>query len=264
MKLDPKVTIAVQNWLNTPESERDIKAGADLMLSLNRNRALYNSILKNPVRFLPKMIYELKKYLKIRLANMTLAEVAAMEKNVIPRVEGTLTEVPVITPDDEIPEGKIAKGRRPDHDSLPKEIRELWETNAERYRQIVLLYNELKAMADLQPCDRFDKLHLLDVTEKKYRDSLAAYDSYVATPSPMGGDTLSNEVANTDNEKTINNARKTLSKYRKQLAELAEDDPKRPAALEKIQSAVSAITACGAGVAPDTQAELTRLGIKFD
>lgn len=264
MKLDPKVTQAVQDWLNTPEAERDIKAGADLMLQLNRNRALYNSILKRPDKFLPKMVYELKKHLKIRLANMTMAEVASLEKEVVPRVEETLTEVPVITPDDEIPEGKIAKGRRPDHDSLPAEIRELWDSNAERYRQIVLLFNELKAMADLQPCDRFDKLHILDLTEKKYRDNLAKYDSYVVTSPVMGDEAPASEDVGTDNEKTINNARKTLSKYRKQLSELAEDDPKRATALEKIQSAVNAIIACGAGVAQDTQAELIQFGIKFD
>lgn len=269
MKLDPKVTQAVQDWLNTPGPDRDIKAGAALMLSLNRNRALYNSILKRPDKFLPKLIYELKKHLKIRLDDMTVSDVVRMESTVLPRVESTLTEFPVITPDDELPEGKIAKGKRPDHDSLPAEIQELWNSNAQTYQKMMLLFNECKAesYSGAQPCDIYVKLSVLDKAEKKYRENLARYDSYILNPDPAGAETnepIDGNDINTDNEKTINNARKTLSKYRSRLAELPEDDPKREEALRKIQDAVSAILACGAGVAPDTQEELTPLGIKFE
>lgn len=272
MKLDPKITKEVQDWLNTPEEERDIKAGADLMLSLNRNRALYNSIIRHPAKFMPKLVYELRKHLKIRLANMSLADVARMEEKVIPLAQETVDTMPVISTEDEIPEGKVARGRRPDHEQLPAHVQELWDSNAERYRRIVILFNELKAMNDLQPCDRYEKVAMLGELDKTYRKNLELYDGYVLEPSsPMGDDDPvepgSDDAqggVSTDNEKTVNNARKTLSKYRKQLAGLAEDDPKRLTALEKIQGAVDAILACGAGVADDTRAELTALGIKFD
>ncbi len=272
MKLDPKVTVAIQNWLNTPEENRDIHAGADLMLSLNHNHALYNSILRRPDKFIPKLVYELRKYLKIRLDNMTSADVVRMEKAVMPSVSHTLQEVPVISTDAELPEGTIAKGRRADHDSLPAEIRELWDSNSERYRDIKVLFNELKAMSDMQPCDRYEKLVILDDLDKKYRENLERYDSFVLAPSsPMGDepqptDNDAEDVSGAcnENEKTINNARKTLSKYRRLLSERDDDDPRRTVALEKIQSAVCAILACGAGVAPDTRDELTGFGIKFE
>ncbi|MDE5784975.1 MAG: hypothetical protein K2H98_00425, partial [Duncaniella sp.] len=181
--------------------------------------------------------------------------------------------------DDELPEGSVAKGRREDHDSLPAEIRDLWDSNAARYQQIRLLFNELKAMHSAKPCDRYEKLVILDELDKTYRSNLEKYDSFVA-PVPTDDDaheeessqSFDTEVAaagdtsdvNTDTEKTVNNARKTLSKYRKKLSELEADDPARVTALEKIQGAVTAILACGAGVAEDTRAELITLGISFD
>lgn len=48
MSLDPQITRRIQQYLDTPETDRDPVAGASLMLQLNRNRALYNSILRKP------------------------------------------------------------------------------------------------------------------------------------------------------------------------------------------------------------------------
>lgn len=272
MKLDPKVTQAVQDWLNTPEDKRDIVAGARLMLSLNRNRALYNSILRRPEKFVDKLVYELRKHLNIRLANMTMSDVARKEKEVMPLVQQTIDTAPILSTDDELPDGKVALGRRSDHDALPPEIQALWDSNAERYRRIVLLFNELKAMNDLQPCDRFEKVAMLGDLDKTYRDNLRIYDSFVLDTSCSMGDEVLPASApedalpeeGSDPEKAVNNARKTLSKYRKLLPGLPEGDPKRQTAIEKIQAAVDTILGCGAGVADDTKAELEVLGIKFD
>ena len=278
-KFDPKVTQAIQDWLNTPAPSRDIMAGAELMLSLNRNRALYNSIIKHPAKYSAKLVYELKKFLRLRLDNMAVADVVRLEERIMPSVSATLADAPVITTDDELPEGAVAKGRREDHDSLPAEIRDLWESNAARYQHIRLLFNELKAMHSAKPCDRYEKLVILEELDRTYRSNLEKYDSFVA-PAPGETDAHDEEPSQdpaleipaeddatdvvTNNEKTINNARKTLSKYRKKLSELETDDPARAIALEKIQAAVSAILVCGAGVSDDTRDELMALGISFD
>lgn len=272
MKLDPKITQALRDWLDTPSDRQDIKTGADLMLSLNRNRALYNSIIRHPEKYKAKLVYELKKYLNMRLANMTVADVSRMEADVIPKVEKIIDQVPVVSPDDELPEGMIALGRRSDHDDLPLEIRQLWDSNADRYKRIVLLFNELKAMSHMQPCDRFEKLHALDIAERKYRDNLARYDAYVADAAHTGDDAspcpddtgADTGESGAEIDKAVNNARKTLSKYRKLLTGLSAEDPRRAVALDKIQSAVSVILACGAGVSKDSQAELAVLGIRFE
>lgn len=264
MKLDKKLTESLQRWLDTPDPQKDIRAGADMMLSLNRNRALYNSILKHPAKFLPKLIYELRKYLKIRLANMTSADVARMQQDVLPRVEAIVSQPPVITPDDEFPSASKAHGRRADHNTLPPEIRNLWDSNLTRYRKIQLLYNECKAMTySHTPCDLFTQLSTLDAAEREYRKNLELYDSYIPG-TPLPADVVATMAASevvTDNSRTIGNARKTLSKYRAKLSRMAADDPRRAGAVEKIQAAAHAIVGCGGSFSPSTMADLADLGI---
>ncbi len=264
MKFDPKVTTAIQDWLNAPEDARDIMAGASLLLSLNRNRALYNSITRHPDKFVGKLVYELRKYLRLRLDHKTSADVLRMEAAIMPAAAQTIEHAPVLSTDDEFSAAHVARGRRPDHDSLPPEIRDLWDSNADRYRRIVLLFNELKAMSDLQPCDRYEKLVILGELDNTYRENLARYDSYVV---PSGGATTdrttsepSRESSST-NAKALNSSRKTLSKYRKRLAELPADDPARDYVISKIKASVQAIVAAGGGIAPDTRDDLLTLGL---
>lgn len=263
MKLDPILTRKVQEWLNAPESERDIKDGATLMLQLNRNRALYNSVMLRPEKFKDKLVYELKKYLRIRLDNMTVSEVSKMETEVMPRAQETIDNMPVISTDAEITAGSVARGKRPDHDSLPASIRELWDSNEQRYRSIVLLYNELKAMSDTQPCDRYEKLRLLDEADKKYRSNLRQYDAYVATPSEPAATVAANQIQGADMVKAVGAARKTISKYKKVIA-AAQDPEKIDTAKSKIQAAVDVIRNAGAEFSDATVQELTAIGIKFE
>lgn len=277
MKLDPVLTRKVQEWLNAPEHERDIKEGATLMLQLNRNRALYNSIMLRPEKFKDKLVYELKKYLRIRLDNITVSEVADMEAEVMPRVRETVESLsaapapapdsePVISSDSEFsPSRSVPKGKRPDHDSLPAHIRELWDSNEERYRSIVLLFNELKGMAAAQPCDRYEKLKILDETERKYRSNLREYDEYVAGSENTGsGGDGSGSIRDSDIVRAVGAARKTISKYKRVIAADPEDAERVAAARLKIQSAVSVIRNAGAEFSEATVKELSPFGIKFD
>ncbi len=61
-----------------------------MMLQLNHNRALYNSAMQRPEKFAAKVEYELKKFLKIRLHDMSMAEVVELEQDVMPRVEALI------------------------------------------------------------------------------------------------------------------------------------------------------------------------------
>lgn len=265
MKLDPKVTLQLQNWLNTPEDERDIRAGAELMLSLNRNRALYNSIMRRPDKFKDKLVYELRKYLRIRLDNLTTTEVARLEEEIIPRIEKTVGNKPAISVEAELPDGSVAKGRRADHDSLPPEIRELWNSNEQRHRRIVILFNEIKAMADAQPCDRYEKLRILDDLDKNYRLNLEKYDAYVTSATVASTtDTETTTAQSQELVKAVGAARKTISKYKKVIADNPDDTLKFDTARAKIQAAVNVIKNAGAEFSEATIAELTALGISFD
>ena len=283
-KLDKSLTNRLQQWLDTPPAERDLKEGATMMLQLNHNRALYNSAMQRPEKFAAKVEYELKKFLKIRLHDMSMAEVVELEQDVMPRVEALINasesiDEPVISTDEEKPEGTVAKGKRADHATLPPEIQALWDDNGRRYHAISILFNELKAMSDLEPCDRFAKLQVLDKTEKAYREALAKYDGFDASATPPAptpekpheesADALSDQpqtgdVDTTNNVAKINAARKTISKFRKRLAELEPDAADRPATVAKIERALKVLFAAGGGISDNTATELKELGVDVE
>ena len=109
--MDEKFTQKIQEWLNTAASGRDLAAGAQMLLQLNRNRVLYANIMRRPERFAEKLEYELRKHLQIRLDGLTMADVVKMERVVMPAAEETLKQVPVISTDAELPQGTVAKGK---------------------------------------------------------------------------------------------------------------------------------------------------------
>lgn len=267
-QLDNKLTEAIKKWLDTAPDERDVVAGATILLQLNRNRAMFNTITRRPQREADRLEYELRKHLRIRLDNMTIADVAKMETSVIPSAKNVIDEPPVVSTDDELPEVHKARGRRADHDALPQHIQSLWDNNLVLYQRIKLLFEELKAMENALPCDRYERLKLLDEADKTYRANLAAYDDYVGAPGEASeavgdADERQDGVAATS-VKQVGAARKTLSKYRQQLARLVTDGDERAEEVRgRLQEAVRVIQAAGAGFAPATQSELEALGVKF-
>lgn len=179
--LDTYLTQALQDYLATPAAERDVAAGAELLLRLNRNRILYNNILRNPARLADKLEYELKKHLQIRLDGLTLQEVSEMNQKVIPAAAATLAagEPGKTAPDGGKPNA-LYHGKRPDHDQLPEEIRAIYDQGGEIYQRIRDTYNTLMQMADAEPCDRYEYLKILGDLDRRYREGWERYDHYTA------------------------------------------------------------------------------------
>lgn len=75
----------------------------------------------------------------------------------------------------------VRKGKRKNHDFLPKEVADLWDINAKRYKEIKSTFETLKAMEDKEPCDRYEHLKILSDLDKKYRADMLTYDSYKVT-----------------------------------------------------------------------------------
>ena len=206
MKIDPKFTAKIQTWLNADESGKNhVIEGAQLLVQINPKNVSYrrflNLALTRPEKIEAKIRYELKTHLRYRLDGLTLEEVNRLDRTVIPETAKIISMGAPETPDtddvsvspcssdaDESPEtategaaGPIL-GRRADHDSLPDDIQKLWEENAELYKDIKALFEELKAMEDLPSCQRYDKLQILAAKDKRYRKNFAAYDA--ANPAP--------------------------------------------------------------------------------
>lgn len=275
--MDNKITEQLTDWLNTPKEKRDIPTGAMLLLRLNNNRFLYANIMRRPEKFADKLEYELRKHLRIRLDGLTRADVVKLEAQVIPSAKKTLASPPaVISTDDELPEAKVATGRRADHDSLPPEVQALWDSNLRLYKTIKNVFEQLKTMEKAQPCDRYEYLKILDEADRKYRANLESYDNYVAPSAPSASSptsTAAKAKSPTENAedstsrdtdyRKINAARKTLSKYKKVFANAIEqgDTEKAATAKKKVLDSVDAIRSAGGVVGAAVTNELVGLGI---
>lgn len=266
--MDDKLTKKIQDWLNTPAGERDIIAGATMLLQLNRNRVMHSNIVRRPERFAEKVEYELRKHLKIRLDGLTLADVVKMEREVVPRVEETLQEAPVISTDAELPEGAVARGRRPDHDDLPAEIQALWDNNIENYHKVRDLHHQLKEMEAAPPCDRYEYLKLLDEADKKYRENLAKYDGFVPGQEPAAdaSDNTADDQGPERDKARINAARKSISKWKGALVKAYGDGDgeKSTEAMSKITAAIADLRAAGGTLGAKVTAELLQLGVDLE
>lgn len=217
--MDHQFTKQIQAWLNAKhESDEDIIKGADMLFRLNRNRFYHFRATRQPQFYRSNIEYELNKFLKIRLDNMTIEEVRKMDALVIPEARAIIYEgAPVATKDStqktdetdengneiaknadsiegdgstddaELPSSEsdgvavIRKGKRSDHEFLPAEVAALWDANAKRYKEIKSTFETLKAMEDKEPCDRYELLKILSDLDKRYRADMLTYDSYQVT-----------------------------------------------------------------------------------
>ena len=251
--MDHKFTEKIREWLDKPVNERNLAEGATMLLQLNRNRILHQNIIRRGEKMMGKLEYELKKHLRIRDDGKTLHEVVAMERVIMPAIGQLVTK----------PEAEHA-GKRADHDELPEEVQQLWDGNFERYTKIKALFEELKAMEKMQPCDRYEKLKLLDEAEKAYREALTAYDSYVKEDN-FPTKTEEQPVDPAELATQIGNARKYISEGKGKLKKLIDEGNEAKAATlrKKIVERVRTIQQAGAPISDDTFAELSELGINL-
>ena len=266
--MDNNFTQKMQDWLNQPAHERDIVAGATMLLQLNHNRVLYTNIVRRPERFADKVEYELRKHLKIRLDGLTVADVVKMEREVMPRVEQTLKDALVISTDAELPQGTIARGKRLDHDRLPAEIQALWDGNIENYHKVRDLHHRLKEMEAAPPCDRYEFLKLLDEADRRYRENLARYDGFVIgqEPATVVADNTADDQSPERDKAKINAARKSISKWKAALVKAYGDGDgeKCTEALSKISAAIADLRAAGGALGAKVSAELLQLGVDLE
>lgn len=278
--MDDKLTSEIQAYLDEKPAKRDIVHGAEMLFKLNRNRILYQNVLRKPSDFGEKVEYELKKFLQIRLDSKTLNEVVKMEASILPAANDTLESqmdvdkengaaiYPVITTDeDKKSVAEIAKGKRADHDTLPDEVKSLWNENGELYFRIKTLFEQLKTMYAAPACDRYEYLKQLDELDKTYRENMKIYDEYdpskpITYPAAVKEANTADTAA--DAVKAVNAARKFISSNKKKLADLkGKDDAVFADLLAKVQQRVDALVSAGNGIDDAQKEELSALGVTF-
>ena len=241
MTPDPILTSQISDWLNASPKQRSLEDGALLLLRLNANRIMYQQILRN--RLTEKLEYELQKHLNIRLHGLTRAEVAKVEKQVMPRLKKELAN------------GEEYRGRRADHDSLPDKVKALYERNGTRWRQMHRIFETLKTMRDAQPCDRHELVHQLVQLDDAYRADWEKYDHWTPEDEEPEAEPEPTEAG----VREIIAARKAISYGRKKLAS-ETDEAKRAALLIPVKNAVSVLRSANQTFRPDTVEALKELG----
>ena len=250
--MDQTLTDKIVAWLNAPAhtEDADIMEGALMLLQLNRNRMLYNTISTNPKRFLKTVEYELKKFLPLRMKGKTCQDVrreaneflSELRENGIDKEQSKGQDETSETDDTDETVAPVRNGKREDHDQLPQNIRDIWEANAVRWKRIKEMYNACLSIEN--PCDLEENLKVLKETYYAYKADYARYDSF----------TFENEGANSEEDsasdelktlKDINNARSYISKNVDKLKKKKKDalkDDATDAQTKAYQSLLSSMT----------------------
>ena len=230
--IDPKFTEQIARWLSSEHTTREqIETGADLLLSLNRDRTMYQRIMHRPERMLSFLEHKLRRFLNMRRDGQTINDVVKLDAEITPHlqavinaepipVEGQAVLLPVEQPaeQDGGNEMYVRKGIRPDHDRLPAEIQAIWAKNAERWKKIKEAFETCKSLTE--PCDRYEYLKVLKDTWYKYKQEMARYDDYRLTAdggTEGGGATDQTPVLTPEQEKKVANARSYISKNLQEL-----------------------------------------------
>lgn len=178
--MDHKFTELIKQWLETPETERDYSVGALYLLKLSGNRIMYLNTVAQLDRKRQFVEYQLQKYYNFRVQALTHAQVQEMEQ----QVEAIVAEhIPLAAKADEQPQ----KGKRPDHDSLPDEIKAKFVENLSLLQRMRELHLKLRTLStEDSPCpdsERYPFLKELISLDKKLHANWEAYDRYVPEKS---------------------------------------------------------------------------------
>ena len=213
--MNNEFTERVQKWLNTPESERDYNEGAMLLLKLTGNQIMYRNLTMRRTRQSEEFIvYQLKRRLKFRLAQLTHEQVEQMQKQVDGIVVKRNLEKTNTTPTSEFKAGK-----RADHDELPDEIQALYVENLSIVQKMRELHLKLRSLSiDNAPCpdsERYPFLKELISLDKKLHSNWEAYDHYTGAD----GEQILTEDLREQSKKAVNLINLNKNRYSKKPTE---------------------------------------------
>ncbi|MDR0685961.1 MAG: hypothetical protein LBF79_00660 [Dysgonamonadaceae bacterium] len=241
-----QLLLEVKKILNTPDEAIDLQQAAILLLKLNRNKILYQNIVRR--NNITKLRYELQKIHNFRSNSKAQDEIQILERQAPKIIEITLTNA------QKLYEGESGnKGKRSDHDQLPHDIQALVDNNLKIYREMRKIHEHLKLLIDSQPCDRYPLLKQLKNDDTQLRKNWETYDRYV----PGSPSEANKEAVGID--KLISAARKYLSINKQRLKTLTGDD--KQSLLIKMQDRLDLLIRYNAGISSEQIEELKTLGL---
>lgn len=177
--MDDKFTSRIKAFLECDPKSRNLEEGNMLLLQLTGNRVGYNMIARNPAAFASHLEKQLSKFYEFRIRKVQHAEVLDMMKKAEQIANDNISLAAVA--DAERAEGK-GRGRRPDHDTLPRDIQLLFERNLELIVEIRKLHAQLRELTLTDsPCpdsERYPLLKRMIAADKELHKNYSTYDSY--------------------------------------------------------------------------------------
>lgn len=163
----------VKEWLDANPDERDLAAGALLVLQLTNNRIMYQNFMRRPKQYASRIEYELKKKYQFYLQQLTHEQVTEMGKQV-----EVISKEHNLTNEHE----EFKKGKRADHDALPVEIQALYAQNLSIMQQMRRLHTQLQLLSvENSTCpdsERYPFLKELIDLDKQYHANWEQYDHF--------------------------------------------------------------------------------------
>jgi hypothetical protein len=197
MKQDAQFTQKLQQWMNTPDSQKDWSGGALMLLQLSGNQIMYRNISHNPKGKADFIKGQLQKYLNFRLKQLTHDQVEEMQQKVEVIVQKVIKpNASLINPSSvgangisETDSGKSQEfadfkaGKRADHDLLPDEIKALYAENLDivhRMREVHLKLRTLSLEnATCPDSERYPFLKEIIALDKRLHENWDMYDHFV-------------------------------------------------------------------------------------
>lgn len=175
--MDNNFTEQLQEFLNTPDDQKDYAQGALLLLQFSGNAIMYRNISVYPKGHAEFINGKLNEYLKFRLQQLTHEQVVEMQQQVNTIVEQH-TEFK-----ENNPAADFKAGKRADHDLLPEDIQALYVENLDivhRMREVHLKLRSLSQTTMHCPdSEHYPFLKELIALDKKLHANWDAYDHYV-------------------------------------------------------------------------------------
>ena len=179
-----ELTSKIKEWLDTPADNRDILAGAELLLRINRNQIFFRNVARNPSAKAARLEYELRKIYNDRLQDFNHEEVVSLMAQVeqINRSRG-LDKQPDTSRSD------FQRGKRADHEELPQDIQQLWVQNADIMKKMRDCHTHLRLIStDNSSCpdsDRYPWAKEIVRLDTLLRDNYNKYDHYIRGSSAV-------------------------------------------------------------------------------
>ena len=200
--MDHQFTEKLQQWMNTPDGQKDWDEGAIMLLQLSGNKIMYANISHNPKGKAEFIKGKLQQYLNFRLQELTKQQVNEMQQKVEVIVKNT------IKPDGDFADFKA--GKRGDHDLLPDEIKVLYAENLDIVHRMRELHLKLRTLslenATCPDSERYPFLKEIIALDKKLHENWDAYDHFVVGNPVPGANKPEDNKADAEEDKASEGA----------------------------------------------------------